>query len=71
MLNPTTHHKCAVPNCKTMTLARFLMCSKHWNRVPKELQDEVYKHHQKDQQITGQISQEYIIAANNAIKSVE
>lgn len=38
-----TTHRCAIPQCKARIPKEFLMCHRHWQDVPKTLQDKVWR----------------------------
>lgn len=39
MTMPT--HRCAATHCRSICNRRYLMCSRHWKQLPRELQQEV------------------------------
>jgi len=47
------------------------MCHRHWQQVPRKLQNDVWYHYQHGQEISKQASAGYMKAANAAIDFVE
>ena len=63
-------HTCHAIGCDVEVAPKFLMCPDHWRKVPKPLQDEVYKHYRPGQEIDKQPNAEWSKAARAAIDSV-
>ena len=63
-------HLCHARNCDKECKPEFLMCPKHWKMVPPNLQQDVYKHYRKGQCDDKKPSEEWLAAADAAIKSV-
>lgn len=63
-------HECHARGCATKVPPRLLMCGPHWRRVPKELQEAVWKTYRKGQEIDKRPTPEYLAAANDAIEAV-
>lgn len=56
--------------CKTKVDPAKLMCGKHWRKVPKDLQREVWHHYVPGQEITKTPTEAYLLAADSAIRAV-
>ena len=63
-------HHCHIPGCSKVIEPKFLMCPGHWKQVPKDLQNEVYRHYRPGQEIDKQPSQGWILASRAAINAV-
>lgn len=63
-------HKCHNPECNKSCHPSKLMCLSCWRKVPKHLQNEVYRLYRKGQEIDKQPSIEWVNAAMAAIKSL-
>lgn len=63
-------HHCHADGCTRNVPPRLLMCGKHWRMVPQHLQDRVWATYLPGQEITKTPSNEYLIAARNAINAV-
>jgi hypothetical protein len=48
----------------------MLMCSRHWRGVPSELQQAVWRHYRRGQEIDKRPTPEYLAAAKAAIDAV-
>lgn len=64
-------HKCHNPQCDKRCHPSKLMCLSCWQKVPKELQNEVYRCYRKGQEKDKNPSQEWLNAARAAIKSIQ
>lgn len=64
------NHTCHVPYCQCLVPPKLLMCRNHWGKVPKKLQNEVYRCYRPGQEIDKQPSQQYLTAAKVAIDYV-
>ena len=64
-------HTCHIKGCTLVVAPKYLMCYAHWQKVPKRLQSQVYKYYRVGQEIDKQPSEEYLIAAKDAINYVD
>lgn len=62
-------HKCHVPYCAKEVKPEYLMCFRHWNFVPKTLQNDVWRHYRKGQCDDKNPSAEWMKAADAAINA--
>lgn len=63
-------HKCHALGCETAVHPRFLMCPKHWRKVPKKLQNDVWRFYVPGQEIKKNPTLDYLSAAWTAIFAV-
>lgn len=70
-LPPRRVHHCHVRTCRTECPPEHLMCAAHWKKVPKPLQEAVYKHYRPGQCEDMNVSPEWVEAAEAAISYVE
>lgn len=63
-------HYCHAVGCTKEVPRKLLMCIDHWRRVPKKLQQEVWRWYRRGQEEDMNPSQEYLTAAKNAINAV-
>lgn len=63
-------HICHAFGCYVKVPPRMLMCKKHWMEVPISLRDGVWLHYQSGQERSGEVSNDYTIAARRAIYAV-
>lgn len=63
-------HTCHAIGCACPVLPSLLMCRKHWNLVPKSLQQKVYAAYRKGQEVDKKPSAEYLAVAREAIAVV-
>ncbi|ACO33299.1 MULTISPECIES: hypothetical protein [Acidobacterium] len=64
----TRMHECAAPGCRMRIFERFLMCYRHWNLVPRDLQQLVTSRWENMQY--GMSPRLYLIARQQAIIAV-
>lgn len=63
-------HGCHARGCAAKVPPRLLMCGSHWRRVPKELQEAVWKTYRRGQETDKRPTREYLAAADDAIEAV-
>jgi hypothetical protein len=63
-------HTCHAKRCNKSCAPRYLMCRDHWNMVPHELQQLVYKTYRPSQRATNLPSKGWHQAADASIASV-
>ncbi len=63
-------HECHAIACNTLVPPRLLMCQKHWRKVPKKLQDDVWRFYVSGQEIRKDPFLDYLTAAWAAIFAV-
>jgi hypothetical protein len=63
-------HRCHAIGCQVEVPPRMLMCRAHWFRVPRPLQNEVWRWYRKGQEIRKDPSPEYLAAMAAAIDAV-
>jgi hypothetical protein len=61
-------HQCAAVGCYMTIYERFLMCHKHWNLVPRDLQDLVTA--RWDDMQRGNSARQFLIARLRAVIAV-
>lgn len=70
-MNEETQHLCAARGCARPIPHRTLMCSWHWRQVPRNLQQNVWKHYKTGQEKElRKVTSEYVLAAKAAIDYV-
>lgn len=62
-------HLCHAIGCTRKVAPRFLMCGRHWQFVPPELQRRVYATYRAGQEHRKDPSREYVAAARDAISA--
>jgi len=65
-----TPHLCHAQGCKKAIPERFLMCRKHWRKVPRDLQRNVWRHYVPGQETRKDPSVGWLCAARLAIRAV-
>ena len=63
-------HHCHAAGCRREVPPRLFMCRPHWYMVPKDLRDEIWRHHRPGQETDKQPSAEYLATARRAIAAV-
>lgn len=63
-------HHCHAVGCEVEIPTKLHMCLMHWKMVPRAVQDLIWKHYRKDQEIDKQPSLEYICTAFVSIACV-
>jgi hypothetical protein len=63
-------HHCHAVDCKLEVPPEMHMCLKHWRMVPRLVQDLIWKHYRKGQEIDKQPSIEYVATAFISISCV-
>ena len=63
-------HHCHATGCTKEVPPEMFMCKKHWFSLPKILRDRVWKYYRPGQCDDREISLEYSMAAQNAIKFI-
>src|SRR5882672_9559716 len=63
-------HSCHAANCNKIISPKLLMCLKHWNAVPKDLQKEVWKYYRHGQEGDKKPSLEYLVAQQAVVEAV-
>lgn len=66
-----TDHECHATGCHAKVPPERLMCWKHWNLVPRDLQREVWLNYRRGQCFDLQVTGEYLQAAQRAVQAVE
>lgn len=64
------NHKCHAIGCNAIVHPKLLMCLKHWRKVPKLLQHNVWHSYVSGQEIKKNPTVEYLSAAWTAIFAV-
>lgn len=65
-----TEHRCHAQFCGTPCPPEQLMCSRHWNMVPKPIQDAVWRTYRSGQCDDKNPSREWLAAASKAVMHV-
>lgn len=68
--NADPPHFCHALGCKVEVPPKLLMCLRHWRMVPKDLQARVWRTYRPGQEITKDPTEEYLEAADTAIRAV-
>jgi hypothetical protein len=68
--NRTAAHHCHANGCATKTKPEMLMCFAHWKRVPRRLQQAVWRYYREGQCEDMSPSAEWHLAADAAIGAV-
>lgn len=63
-------HRCQAAGCRKSVPLRMLMCFHHWRLVPAVLQREVWRTYVPGQEVTMNITDDYLMAVSNAINAV-
>lgn len=63
-------HHCHAAGCLASVPPTMLMCGRHWRKVPRDIQNRVYRHYRHGQCDDWQITHEYAEAAKAAVRSV-
>jgi hypothetical protein len=63
-------HECAARGCTKKIPRRMLMCAEHWRKVPHKERTKVWDTYRPGQESQGEITPEYIDAAQGAIDAV-
>ncbi len=63
-------HKCHALACNVNVPPRLLMCPRHWRKVPKKLQSDVWSFYVSGQEIRKNPTLDYLMAAWTAIFAV-
>lgn len=59
----TRHHACHWPDCRAQVPPAMWGCKRHWFMLLKSLRDKIWKTYQPGQEIAGNPSKEYLLAA--------
>lgn len=65
-----TEHKCHAIGCQNPVQPALLMCLKHWKMVPTAIKRKVWSHFRREQCDDKKLSEEWLIAAKEAIQAV-
>ncbi len=65
-----SEHRCHAKGCDVAVDPQLLMCLRHWRRVPRRLQNDVWKFYRPGQEVDKNPSREYLAAAAAAIEAV-
>jgi hypothetical protein len=63
-------HTCHAKGCTMHVQPNYLMCSRHWRRVPADLKRAIWLTYRRGQEITKDPSAEYLEAMRAAIAAV-
>lgn len=63
-------HTCHAEGCDVDVPPKMLMCLKHWRRVPKKLQAEIWRTYRPGQEVDKKPSAEYLVAQHAAVQAV-
>ena len=63
-------HICHAHGCSNHTPPDMLMCRRHWKLVPRPLKKAVWRFYRPGQEIRKNPSEDYLVAAANAINAV-
>lgn len=66
----TPVHRCYAHGCQQHVPPRLFMCKRHWQQLPKELRDTLWRAYVPGQEVSGCPSEDYIAAARAAIAYV-
>ena len=67
---PKSIHYCHALSCKVPVPPRMLMCLRHWKKVPRDVQSDVWKYYRPGQEQDKQPTVDYVSAALSAIFAV-
>jgi len=65
------NHYCLALECDVPVDPRLLMCSRHWDMVPRAIKQQVYRTYRRGQERDKSPSREYLVAARAAVIAVE
>lgn len=60
-------HTCHAQNCKTPVPPKMFMCQPHWYMLPKATRDAIWATYRPGQEITKDLSMEYLNITMDAI----
>lgn len=63
-------HKCHARGCPVEVKPELLMCRRHWGRVPRVVQQNIWKHYRPGQCDDKDVTKEWLRAADAAIGAV-
>ena len=64
-------HKCHAKGCNVKVSPTIHMCYKHWLHLfPKKIQDDIWKHYRKGQEVDKKPSLEYLDSIDKSIKFI-
>lgn len=63
-------HVCHALRCSMPVEPRLMMCKRHWEMVPKTLQQAVWEHYRQGQERDKQPSIQYLLAQRAALRYV-
>lgn len=63
-------HVCHVHPCGAKVNPCYLMCKPHWDMVPQDLRDEIYKYYRLGQEVDKKPTREWLVASLKAIRYV-
>lgn len=63
-------HTCHAVGCEIEIPPKLHMCLDHWRKVPKAVQDLIWKHYRKGQEIDKRPSVEYLATAFVSVSCV-
>lgn len=69
-MNPH-YHVCQARKCAAIIPRKLLMCLRHWNLVPHEMQQQIYFHYRPGQEEDLKLSPGYRQAYQDAVEAVE
>lgn len=61
-------HTCHAMGCKAHVPPRLFMCRRHWRKLPKEAQRQIWTTYRPGQEVRKDPSREYLAVAQHAIK---
>lgn len=63
-------HTCHAEDCNVPVPPKLLMCLKHWRRVPRTIQREIWRHYRPGQEVDKRPTPEYLAVMKRAIDAV-
>jgi hypothetical protein len=60
----TREHSCHWPGCKAQVPPALWGCKAHWMKIPKNLRNRILSTYQPGQEVDGDVSEEYLDAAD-------
>lgn len=63
-------HTCHAEGCNVPVPPKLLMCLKHWRRVPRTIQREIWRHYRPGQEVDKRPTPEYLAVMKRAIDAV-
>lgn len=60
-------HHCHAYDCDKLVNPKLLMCLKHWQMVPRDIQALVWKHYRPGQEIDKHPTEEYMLVQRAAV----